>query len=547
MYTCCPECETTFRLNAEDLRRAHGQVRCGECDHVFNAIEFLSEENTEVEVAEAEAVMVDASDDSVFALDTEPANDALAENKEDNDEEPDYEPDKEPDIDDTGAGLLVTDPDDDESDATKAWNEPADGEYEEEDAAAEDEADAEYALYDYGDGLTSDEEAESEELALVGKDEDEDEDEEEEDDEVEREYNRDSGEVEETGFEIGGYEETPEEDDPEEDEMAEPEADESMELSADEDDDEDFDDTVWERIPGVGSATYYTEDEDDEPESEQEADNSFENEDEAVSALGDDDEPGDEADEDDAEPADPDEPSGEQDWEETTTGSWSSEVLTPGGVTAGEVFSGEATEEIVLETVELNKVLEDYETTPPWQPESVEVQPEQNKPSRTALWFLTGVLLFFGFSTQLAHYNRDKLAAHSSFGGTVRSVYKSLGSGLYPDWSVSNYEIRGSEAVAGESGTDVLDIRTQIAAISDDVTGLPQLRVVLRDRWSNPVAARHFSPEEYMDGGELPADRLLRPNETISAHVSIVDPGADAQGFELELCLPRRHTGLDCK
>jgi hypothetical protein len=69
---------------------------------------------------------------------------------------------------------------------------------------------------------------------------------------------------------------------------------------------------------------------------------------------------------------------------------------------------------------------------------------------------------------------------------------------------------------------------------------------VLRDRWSNPVAARHFSPEEYMVDGKLPSDGLMMPHQTISAHLSIVDPGADAQGFELELCLPRRHTGLDC-
>ena len=47
MFTRCPECETTFRLSAADLRRAQGRVRCGDCETVFNALEFLAEEPAE--------------------------------------------------------------------------------------------------------------------------------------------------------------------------------------------------------------------------------------------------------------------------------------------------------------------------------------------------------------------------------------------------------------------------------------------------------------------------------------------------------------------
>ena len=46
MYTTCPECGTTFRLGISDLRRAGGKVRCGECAHVFNAVEYLLEDET---------------------------------------------------------------------------------------------------------------------------------------------------------------------------------------------------------------------------------------------------------------------------------------------------------------------------------------------------------------------------------------------------------------------------------------------------------------------------------------------------------------------
>jgi predicted Zn finger-like uncharacterized protein len=170
----------------------------------------------------------------------------------------------------------------------------------------------------------------------------------------------------------------------------------------------------------------------------------------------------------------------------------------------------------------------------------------EDKPARKPLWLGLIFLLAIGFVTQLLHYNRDSLAANPAWGGTLRNIYANLGSELYPNWSVGSYEIRGSEAVSGESGENVLDIRTQIASVTDTEVGLPQLRVILRDRWSNPVAARNFAPQEYATDNGLPEDGMLRPNETVAAHVAIADPGSGAQGFELELCLPRRDTGLEC-
>jgi len=185
--------------------------------------------------------------------------------------------------------------------------------------------------------------------------------------------------------------------------------------------------------------------------------------------------------------------------------------------------------------------------SPAWQSGQKMLRQSTKLAPRTKRWLtVASIVLLIGFSAQLLHYNRDKLAAHPSYGTTVRNVYAELGLKLYPDWSMDSYEIRGSEAIAGESGQDVLDIRTQIASVSDLAVGLPQLRVILRDRWSNPVAARNFGPEEYADEDALPANGMLQPNQTIAAHIAIVDPGSGAQGFELELCIPRRNTGLDC-
>ena len=37
LFTRCPDCDTTFRVTDDALKRANGQVRCGRCASVFNA------------------------------------------------------------------------------------------------------------------------------------------------------------------------------------------------------------------------------------------------------------------------------------------------------------------------------------------------------------------------------------------------------------------------------------------------------------------------------------------------------------------------------
>ncbi len=42
--TTCPQCQTRFRVTEEQLEARNGKVRCGRCEHIFNARETLIEE-----------------------------------------------------------------------------------------------------------------------------------------------------------------------------------------------------------------------------------------------------------------------------------------------------------------------------------------------------------------------------------------------------------------------------------------------------------------------------------------------------------------------
>jgi predicted Zn finger-like uncharacterized protein len=43
MFTQCPNCKTIFQVTADQLKAANGDVRCGQCLAVFNALDNLSE------------------------------------------------------------------------------------------------------------------------------------------------------------------------------------------------------------------------------------------------------------------------------------------------------------------------------------------------------------------------------------------------------------------------------------------------------------------------------------------------------------------------
>ncbi len=57
MYTHCPNCNTHFAITQEYLDIANGKVRCGKCDHVFNALENLYNHDEQVESLQLESAI----------------------------------------------------------------------------------------------------------------------------------------------------------------------------------------------------------------------------------------------------------------------------------------------------------------------------------------------------------------------------------------------------------------------------------------------------------------------------------------------------------
>lgn len=179
-----------------------------------------------------------------------------------------------------------------------------------------------------------------------------------------------------------------------------------------------------------------------------------------------------------------------------------------------------------------------------WGPEPVFNPPR--KRSRSGLWFAATLFAAIALAAQAVHYFRDDLAADPRYSELLHKAYQRLGLTLSPQWPLAAYEIRDARAIAGNSRPDALDMVAEIAIAGTQPVGLPLLRVVLRDRWNNTVASGVFEPAQYLAVAP-PAFQLYAPGTVIPVSISLQDPGAEAQGYEIDVCMPNRQHGLQCK
>lgn len=147
---------------------------------------------------------------------------------------------------------------------------------------------------------------------------------------------------------------------------------------------------------------------------------------------------------------------------------------------------------------------------------------------------------------QLLHLQRDELATHPSLTEPLRRTYAALGMPLWPAWDLRSYEMRNSEAVADRSSTGALDILGRIAVVGSDRVGLPLVRVTLRDRFGESLGSRVFQPAEYL-GRNTPLREPVSPGTLIPVEISLKDPGRDAQGFDVDVCVMSRRDGISCQ
>jgi hypothetical protein len=162
--------------------------------------------------------------------------------------------------------------------------------------------------------------------------------------------------------------------------------------------------------------------------------------------------------------------------------------------------------------------------------------PQINAPRRRlpfAAWLSAAIVFALLLVLQVLLANREWLALHAPL----------VGGGASSGAKLSAYQLRqwGVTGDPGAKGT--LRVRASIMNTAAQLQPYPLLRVTLANRFGARVAEREFEPSEYM--GKATA-HMLAPGERADATLDIVEPGKDAEGFEIDVCVRGADKKLAC-
>jgi predicted Zn finger-like uncharacterized protein len=162
-------------------------------------------------------------------------------------------------------------------------------------------------------------------------------------------------------------------------------------------------------------------------------------------------------------------------------------------------------------------------------------------------WSVAAALAVLALGAQAIHYFRAGLASDATFGPWVVRAYGALGREIAPNWDVRQYQIVDWIATAEPNarGVGSLKITARIQNRGPLRQPYPALQLRLKDRWEEAVGSRTFAPAEYLPR-DTPRGRLMSPGETTRAELEVVDPGPDAYGFELDVCIEVEASLVTC-
>ncbi len=147
------------------------------------------------------------------------------------------------------------------------------------------------------------------------------------------------------------------------------------------------------------------------------------------------------------------------------------------------------------------------------------------------------------FALQVIHSQRNDLVKSPGLGPLVAATYSFFGLTLMSPTDLAAYELRQWGAASDPNEANRLLLRASIVNRASYAQPFPLLRLVLQDRFGGTLGMRDIGPADYLPGAG--AQGLLKPGERADALIRIVDPGTEAVGFELDVCLPAQG-GVRC-
>ncbi len=178
--------------------------------------------------------------------------------------------------------------------------------------------------------------------------------------------------------------------------------------------------------------------------------------------------------------------------------------------------------------------------------EDIDAFEDDEAESRTSVRYgaLAAVLALL-LLAQIVHRSRNELALSPILNGPLTSLYASLGRPLAPRWDPAALDVRQLGAIAQSGAIGELLVRASIRNEATRPQPMPLLRLTLQDRYGKRIASRDLTPREYL-GARADRRDFLDAGQRVDAEVTVVDPGNNAVGFEVDACLPNGRGGVAC-
>jgi len=147
---------------------------------------------------------------------------------------------------------------------------------------------------------------------------------------------------------------------------------------------------------------------------------------------------------------------------------------------------------------------------------------------------ILGSIAVLGLLLQLFFFQKDTLARDPSWHGLYKSVCAVVQCSLPEQYAINDIQATNLTVKSHPHYLNALMIDAIIINHADILQPFPKIKLFFTDNNQDIIAARSFTPQEYLRG-EL-ADAKLMPNQqSIHIALEINDPGHNATGYRIEL------------
>lgn len=211
-------------------------------------------------------------------------------------------------------------------------------------------------------------------------------------------------------------------------------------------------------------------------------------------------------------------------------------------VAASPADAERATEEASADEARAGVVARRHE--PLWPPADSD---SATRSGSSALWSIATILALVALLSQVAHHFRAEVASQPWIGPLVQNAYAFLGTPIVARGDIEQYRVVDwlATAESGPRGQATLAISARIQNRGPDAQPFPHVLVQLKDRWESAIGSRVFTPVEYLPSAPREG-ALMAPGDTANAELMLVDPGPDAYGFEIDVCVELGEQQLRC-